>query len=226
MTVAGVSFRKKDVLRFMQSTEQTLELELEPNNPNDKNAVKVIGVTSSDRYFLGYVPKEISEQIISTGVFDKVNPRLVRLFQGNNDYLEVQFQIVGPTEHKNDFDAFLENQPVNASQKDYLKFFNIPVAKGLTTGDAFKQIAKHRVQLETEDRIKLDEYDAYSDILDEFDDSDFRDTYAVKKPSRTALNDALKQLLLEGKTYIYLNKNIDEVVEKLLKIKPDLEQNM
>lgn len=225
MMVAGITFRKNDVLRFMKATEQTLALEQEPNNPHDKNAIKVIGVTPSARYFLGYVPKEVSEQIISTGMLDKVTPRLARMFQGNQDYFEVQFQIIGLKELKKDFDAFLENQPADISQKDYYKFFNLTVPKGLTTGVAFKQIAEHRAKLEAEDKTKLQEYDSYIEILDEFDDSDFRETYEVKKPSRTVLNDALSQLKAEGKTYEYLSSNIDEVVDRVFKIKPDLERN-
>ena len=51
MMVAGITFRKNDVLRFMKATDQTLALEQEPNNPHDKNAIKVIGVTPSARYF-------------------------------------------------------------------------------------------------------------------------------------------------------------------------------
>lgn len=224
MTVAGISFRKNDALRFMKTTDQTLELERELNNPHDKNAIKVIGVTPSNKYFLGYVPKEVSEQIISTGMLDKVAPRLARAFQGNQDYFQIQFQIIGLKVLKKDFDAFLKNQPAEASQKDYYKFFNLPIPKGLTTGVALQQIAEHRAKLEIEDKAQLQEYDAYNDILDEFDDSDFRETYEVKKPSRAVLNDALSQLKAEGKTYAYLSSNTDEVVDRVIKIKPDLER--
>jgi hypothetical protein len=209
----------------MKAIDQSLALEQEPNNPQDKNAIKVIGVAPSARYFLGYIPKEISEQIISTGMLDKVTPRLARMFQGNHDYFEVQFQIIGLKELKKDFDAFLENQPADTSQKDYYKFFNLPIPKGLTTSEASKQIAEHRAKLEIEDKSKLQEYDSYVEILDEFDDSDFREINEVKKPSRTVLNDALNQLKAEGKTYKYLSSNIYEVVDRVFKIKPDLERN-
>ena len=224
MMVAGISFRKNDALRFMKATDQTLELERELNNSHDKNAIKVIGVTPSNKFFLGYVPKEVSEQIISTGMLEKVAPRLARAFQGNQDYFEIQFQIIGLKVLKKDFDAFLENHPAEASQKDYYKFFNLPIPKGLTTGVALQQIAEHRAKLEIEDKTQLQEYDAYNEIIEEFDDSDFRETYDVKKPSRAVLNDALSQLKAEGKTYDYLSSNTDEVVDRVIKIKPDLER--
>ena len=224
MTVAGISFRKNDALRFMKATEQTLELERELNNPHDRNAIKVIGVIPSNRYFLGYVPKGVSEQVISTGMLDKVAPRLARAFQGNQDYFEIQFQIIGLKVLKKDFDAFFENQPAEVSHKDYYKFFNLPIPKGLTTGVALQQIAEHRAKLEIEDKAQLQEFDAYNDILDEFDDNDFRETYEVKKPSRAVLNDALSQLKAGGKTYDYLSSNMDEVVDRIIKIRPDLER--
>ena len=120
-------------------------------------------------------------------MLDKVTPRLARMFQGSQDYFEVQFQIIGLKELKKDFDAFLKNQPADSSQKDYYKFFNLPVPKGLTSGVELKQIAEHRVKLEIEDKSKLDEYSSYIEILKEFDDCDFKESYDINKPSRTVL---------------------------------------
>jgi len=224
MLVAGISFRKADALRFIRDSDQTLELERELNNPHDKNAIKVIGITPSSRYFLGYVPKEVSEQIIETGLFDMAKPRLARIYQGDDSYVEIQFQIFGLKEYKKQYDAFLENQPADASQKEFYRFFGLTVSKGLTTGEATRTIAEHRKKLEAEDASKLKEYDAYIDILDEFDDSDFREGYEVKKPARADLNDALNQLKQEGKTYAYLSGSIQEVVNRVIKLKPELER--
>lgn len=224
MLVAGISFRKDDALRFIKGSDQALELERDPNNSHDKNAIKVIGVTPSSRHFLGYVPKEVSEQIVETDLFDMVKPRLARTYQGDDGYVEIQFQIIGLKECKKQYDAFLENQPADTSQKEFYKFFDLPVPKGLTTGEATRTIIGYRKKLETEDAPKLKEYDAYIDILDEFDDSDFRETYEVKKPNRAVLNDALSQLKQEGKTYAYLSGKIQEVVDRVIKLKPELKR--
>ena len=93
--------------------------------------------------------------------------------------------------------------------------------KGLTTSVAATTINEHRKTLEDS---KLKEYDAYYEILEEFDDSDFREINEIKKPSRAILLDAIDRLLKEGKTYEYLSNHIDDVVDKVKEIKPDLER--
>lgn len=226
MNVAGITFRKDDVSRFFKATNQSLDLERETNNQYDKNAIKVIGVTPSGKCFLGYVPKEVSEQILETNSWDNIRPRLARIYQEPNGYQEIQFQIIGLKSAKKVFDSFLENQPASASQKNYYKYFGMPVPKGLTSGESEKTIDEHRNKLRAEDPSKLEEYDAYESIIDEFDDSDFRETYDVKKVSKTILNDALNQLKQEGKTLSYLSDNIQEVVDKVIHLKPELERDI
>jgi hypothetical protein len=224
MLVAGISFQKEDAIQFANGTNQTLKLERKLNNQHDKNAIKVIGLASSSQYFLGYVPKEISEQIIETHLLDSIKPRLARIYQGNNGYIEIQFQVIGLKEYKKKYDVFLENQPADARQKDFYKFFDLSIPKSLTTSEAAKQIAEHRKTLEVENASSLKEYEAYSNILDEFDDSDFRECCEVKKVSKMILSEALSQLKKEGKTYEYLLDNIDEVVERVIQLKPELER--
>lgn len=220
--VSGVSFRKKDVLRFINGKNQKLSLEPEFNNPHDKNAIKVIGITSSSEYFIGYVPKEVSAQIVATGMLDKIIPRLTRAYHGRDDYLEVQFQIIGLKSLKKEFDAFIDNKPAESRQKDYYKFFNITIPRGLTKGDADITIDKHSKTLRKENDAQLQEYYEYISILDEFDDSDFREEFEIKKPARTFIDDALNALRQEGKSYGYLSDNINEVVDMILQIKPEL----
>ena len=62
--VAGITFRKNDVLRSRKATDQILALKQELNNAHDKNAINIIGIIPSARCFLGYVTKEVSEQLI------------------------------------------------------------------------------------------------------------------------------------------------------------------
>ena len=42
LLVSGITFRKIDATFFIRSGCETLELEREPNNPKDKNAIKVM----------------------------------------------------------------------------------------------------------------------------------------------------------------------------------------
>ena len=93
--VAGLYFRKKEAKAFAGSSDQSLEFEREPDNLHDKNAIKIIGITHSSRYFIGYIDKDLAKQIIETGVLPGIQIQLTRIYQGYNDYIEIQFNIIG-----------------------------------------------------------------------------------------------------------------------------------
>ena len=221
LPIAGLQYRKDEALKFAKSSNQELSFEREPTNEHDPNAIKLIGLSSSTKYFLGYLPKELSEQIATTGLTESVKARLVRIYVGSDDYLDIQYQVIGPKADKKRFDEFLSNQPVDASQKEYLKFFGLPIPKGMTSGQAEQTIAEHRKSSKPEEQ---EEWDGYDSIFNEFDDPDFRETYDLKKVGKTVLLDALAQLKQQGKSYKHLANNIDEVVEKVIELKPDLEK--
>lgn len=144
LPIAGIKYRKQDAIKFANSSNQELGLEREPNNEHDPNAIKLIGISGSNKYFMGYIPKDLSEQIVSTGLFDSVKPRLSRIYVGKNDFIDIQYQIIGPKTNKKQFDAFLENQPADSLQKDYFKFFGLTVPRNLTTGQAKQNISEHK----------------------------------------------------------------------------------
>lgn len=85
-------------------------------------------------------------------------------------------------------------------------------------------IAEHRTKLETEDKARLDEWDAYEEICNEFDDADFRASFELKKVSNKVLKDALDALKREGATMRSLAADIDTVVDTVITLKPDLEK--
>lgn len=224
LLVAGISFRKDDASLFIRNSGQTLEFERELNNPKDKNAIKLIGVTPTSRYFVGYVPKGISELLVKTGLLDKVEPRLDRTYHGIKDYVEIRFQIIGLKENKKQFDAFLKNKPADAGQKLFYKFFELPIPKGLTTEQATKNINEYRDKMIAQYPSQYDEYINYLNILEEFDEKEFRSSYEVKKPSMAVLNEALYQLKQEGNTYADLHIEIEDVVDRVIKLKPELKR--
>ena len=67
--VAGVSFRIDAAVLFASGNDQFLSLEPEPNNPQDRNAIKVIGHCESSgkpkATHVGYVPKDIAKAIVN-----------------------------------------------------------------------------------------------------------------------------------------------------------------
>ncbi len=221
LPVAGIQHRKDEAIRFANSSNQELSLQREPRNEFDVNAIKLIGVSGSCNYFIGYLPKELSAQIIGTGLFESVKARLGRIYISKNDFLDIQYQVIGPKADKKKFDEFLSNQPADSSQKDYFKFFAIPIPKGLTAGQAGQTMTEHMKASKPEEQA---EWDGYISIVEEFEDKDFREGFDLKKVSKTFLMDTISQLKADGKTYKYLSDNIDEVVEKLLELNPDLEK--
>lgn len=221
LPVAGMQHRKNEAIQFAQSTNQALEMEREPNNPHDPNAIRLNGVSNDGKYFIGYLPKELSEQIVATGLYDLLKVRLTRIYSGTDDYLEFHYQILGPKTEKKRFDEFLKSQPAEPSQKEYLKFFSLPTPKGMTFGQAEQAINEHK---KNSSKAEQDEWLGYTTILEEFDDADFRETYDLKRVPKTFLLDIIKQMKEEGKTYSYLGNHIDEIVDKIIKVKPELER--
>ncbi len=220
-TIAGEQHRKEAVLAFTQAGHQALALEREPDNPHDPNAIRLIGKSGTESFFLGYVPKDLAKQIVTTGLADEVKPRLRRIYVAENGYTDIQFQLTGPKASKKAFDAYELDLPAESQQKNYLKHFGLPVAKGLTVGAAQTTIDQHRAAA---DPTEVAEWDALNEILDEFDDRDTREVLGVKKVSKAVLEQALATLTASGKTYRHLADNMDEVVDAVLRIDPKLER--
>jgi len=70
LEVASIQYRKDEALKFTNGSHQVLELEREQNNKHDPNAIKIIGTSKglffTSRNMLGYVPKEVSKQIVGS----------------------------------------------------------------------------------------------------------------------------------------------------------------
>lgn len=221
--VAGIQHRKDEAMKFARSINQKLTLQREPNNEFDKSAIKLIGLSGSTQFFIGYLPKQLSAQIIGTGMFESVKARLGRIYISSNDYLDIQYHVIGPKVDKKKFDEFLSNQPADLSHKDYFKFFALPIPKGLTAGQAEQAISEHMKASKPEEQ---EEWNGYKTLIEEFDDKDFRENYDLKKVSKAVLIEAINQLKATGKTYKYLSDNIEEVAEKIIELKPELEKKI
>lgn len=122
LTVAGIQHRKEAAFKFANGSMQSLELEQEPtnkNDKNDKNAIKVIGIFKGllflKREFMGYVPKDCAKQIIESRILAYIKPCLTRIYAKDREFIEIQFNIIGPEEHKKTFSEVLKNRPVTQS---------------------------------------------------------------------------------------------------------------
>lgn len=86
-----------------------IDLEPEPSNPHDANAIRVIGHATTrgffgglkqHRHFIGYLPawlaQEINEDLISQGL--PIAGELYSIYQAN-DFFDVKVLVLGPPGH-------------------------------------------------------------------------------------------------------------------------------
>jgi hypothetical protein len=100
LEVAGVKYQLDEARAFAAGRDLTLEFEREPENPLDKNAIKIIGrrktVFGSKHHFIGYVPSDVAAAIVEGHFYDRVAPRLLKTYIGDSGYVEILFQVLGP----------------------------------------------------------------------------------------------------------------------------------
>lgn len=80
--IAGIKRRENEALKVITSTNFAMRLEQEPDNPYDKNAIKVFGDCEIDgeetSYFLGYIPREDAKKLAKYNVL-KATVRMIFL---------------------------------------------------------------------------------------------------------------------------------------------------
>jgi hypothetical protein len=110
LDVAGVSYHKTAVARFIMGNDLRLEFERETGNAKDPNAIKMIGVCGAGRkerrYHVGYLPHEIAAAVVMGRLWGEVQPRLIRTYLNESGAAEIRFQLVGPKERLADYQEF------------------------------------------------------------------------------------------------------------------------
>ena len=109
--VAGVYHCKVEAIAFIKSENLWLEMEREPDNQYDKNAIKVIGCSKelfgTKKRHIGYVPAEIARVIVEGGFENDVCLLLAQneISDGDDPYVHVKYMFVGRSERKKEFEA-------------------------------------------------------------------------------------------------------------------------
>src|SRR5262249_25605130 len=102
VAVAGISYRAEAGTEFVFGSNQRIQLEREPTNPKDRNAIKVIGIWVhrgvSRREHIGYVPKETAAQIAARYSGSPLQAVPIVVFQPDGDHETpgVRFDIYTP----------------------------------------------------------------------------------------------------------------------------------
>ncbi|MGA9288504.1 MAG: hypothetical protein WBV93_09195, partial [Anaerobacillus sp.] len=117
-----------------------------------------------------------------------------------------------------------KERPPTTLQNEFCKFFGLKLEKGTTHEQAAKIINDHESELSENDDPRLEEWEAFEQIIEELSDPDFRQDYEIKKPSATLIKKAIGELQKEGNSYQEISDDIDLLVDKLIELKPDLER--
>ena len=134
--LARIPFLKEAALRFAKNRDHTLQLEREPSNEYDPNAIKVIGhskgLVSRESAHIGYVPRDTATCIVEGGYWGIVEPSLGRIHlsdehdeggywgivepgfgrihvRGEHDedpHVRIEFRLLGPVAQKKAFREF------------------------------------------------------------------------------------------------------------------------
>ena len=109
-------------------------------------------------------------------------------------------------------------RPAEPMQKEYLKFFGLAVPRGLTTVEAYQLMAVHRKETPEQDEKKTAEWESFESIVNDLEDRETREDYDIKKPSLSAIKDALAALRAKGEDA----DDLQLVVDQLIQMKPEL----
>lgn len=123
LEIVGIQDRQATVWQFIQGSDQLLDWEQEPSNPQDPHAIKIIGISeqifSTKHEILGYVPGDVAKQIVSSGLWPFLQLRLDCIYVANQGYIAIRFQILGPIRKKKDEEKPAERPRIERRQKDF-----------------------------------------------------------------------------------------------------------
>ena len=118
--------------------------------------------------------------------------------------------------------AAWEARPASARTREFFKFLGLKVEPGMqeTTAQALKKSTEAELTDSGDNRI--DQWHSFSNVLEEFDDSEFRSDYDIKKPTPKQVRSVIDLMLAEGKTWDDLEMDAGDIAERLLQEFPTL----
>ena len=117
-SVVGIQYRKAAAQAFANAVEQAersglsygLQLELQPNHPQDANAIAVYGVAECKRWLrgplrrewlVGYLVREMAaevhEELISKSV--SIAAELYEIYEGDGGFIDIKYFVLAPPGH-------------------------------------------------------------------------------------------------------------------------------
>lgn len=139
-----------------------------------------------------------------------------------------------------------EHRPASQLQKEFYRYFDFKVPASLTYSDAKAFIEEFESSNEGDmdyhlegidekeakqlsDNIRrnqslLEEWSYFEEIVEEFDDVEFRDSYNIKKVPISMIKKAIAELNNESVNIEEAAGNVELIIDKLIELKPELER--
>jgi hypothetical protein len=139
-----------------------------------------------------------------------------------------------------------EHRPASQLQKEFYRYFDFKVPASLTYSDAKAFIEEFESSNEGDidyhlegideqeakqlsDNIRrnqslLEEWSYFEEIVEEFDDAEFRDSYNIKKVPISMIKKAIAELHDESVNIEEAAGNVELIIDKLIELKPELER--
>jgi len=232
---------------FMLGDNLEISFELEPQNPHDANAIKVVGtfdrITSSSevperaKLSLGYIPRQISEGLHKTEIFSVVIPRLYSSSEHGDRWVDMTVDILGPKDDKllskyhDYFEQKRKSRPASPRDLAFLKLTQYELDEQYTVGEAEYIIDYMRKKFAEEPPELLANLDGLLQIIDsaitEFSDNDFIEDYGMMAAPPEAVIDAVVLLSISGLQAAELVDQYEPIAKVILALNPSLaiEQN-
>lgn len=227
---------------FMRGNNLEIAFEHEPQNIHDHHAIRVVGTfdktvvtdKASQRVeaLLGYIPRQISEGLHSTGIFPRVIPRLYSSSEPGDRWVDMTVDILGPKEasllsqYHNYFEEKWKNLPASPRALAFLRLCQYELDEDYTNSEAESIINYIRQQLEAAAPQKLVDIDTLLGIIestiDEFSDVEILHEHGLTAISPSIVVDAVVELSLNGVQASELAYDYESIAEEILRLNPSL----
>jgi hypothetical protein len=118
--------------------------------------------------------------------------------------------------------AAFKGRPATTMQKEFYRFVGEKIPKGLTSKDAY--IFQSNFESEEENESLCEQWHSYQDTYQDLCDPETREDYDLKKISLSVYREAYGQLKSAGKVSADGMFDMDELVEEITIVNPELQQ--
>jgi hypothetical protein len=185
-----------------------------------RNKLRDLGVTFHEGK---YTKGQVSDII---GLFydaDEEEKKILRFFKvplRNFNQTKARFEVAKIFSDPEKLEAW-NSRPATDIQKEFFRFFDKKVPKGLTHETAKKMISQ--ISRDIPDN-RYDDWTAFESVYEELLDPEIRNDYGVKKISMYLYREAMNSFVDEGRKLADLEGDVDEVVERVIKLKPEIQK--